>query len=171
VDIGDIVGVEGFVFKTKMGEVSVHCRSVKLLAKSLRPLPEKFHGLRDTELKYRQRYVDLIMSPETRRTFEIRSAFIRHVRAYLDSRGFMEVRRPCSNHLRRAPPVRSSPHHNTLDIDCTCVSHGTAPKAAHRGGIERVYRWDAFSETRVRIHATTRRSHGSGTSPMRSTML
>jgi lysyl-tRNA synthetase class 2 len=81
-DIGDIVGVTGFVFKTKMGEISVHCKHLTLLAKSLRPLPEKFHGLTSTELKYRQRYVDLIVNPETRRVFELRSRFIRHVRAF-----------------------------------------------------------------------------------------
>ena len=141
VDIGDIVGVEGFVFKTKMGEVSVHCRSVKLLAKSLRPLPEKFHGLRDTELKYRQRYVDLIMSPETRRTFEIRSAFIRHVRSYLDSRGFMEVETPVLNTISGGATARPFiTHHNTLDIDMYMrIATELHLKRLIVGGIERVY--------------------------------
>ena len=141
VDIGDIVGVEGFVFKTKMGEVSVHCRSVKLLAKSLRPLPEKFHGLRDTELKYCQRYVDLIMSPETRRTFEIRSAFIRHVRSYLDSRGFMEVETPVLNTISGGATARPFiTHHNTLDIDMYMrIATELHLKRLIVGGIERVY--------------------------------
>ena len=141
VDIGDIIGVEGFVFKTKMGEVSIHCRSVKLLAKSLRPLPEKFHGLRDTELKYRQRYVDLIMSPETRRTFEIRSAFIRHVRRYLDSRGFMEVETPVLNTISGGATARPFiTHHNTLDIDMYMrIATELHLKRLIVGGIERVY--------------------------------
>ena len=86
-DIGDIIGVNGYVFKTKTGEISVHVEHVTLLAKSLRPLPEKFHGMTNTELKYRQRYVDLIMSDESRRNFEIRSRFISYVRRFLDARG------------------------------------------------------------------------------------
>ena len=93
-DIGDIIGVEGFVFRTRKGEISIHCKSVKLLSKSLLPLPEKFHGLTDQETRYRQRYVDLIMNPEVRRAFEIRSRFIRHVRSFLDNRGYMEVETP-----------------------------------------------------------------------------
>ena len=90
-DIGDIIGVGGYVFKTKTGEISVHVQSVVLLAKSLRPLPEKFHGMTNTELKYRQRYVDLIVNEDSRRNFEIRSRFISYVRRYLDGRGYMEV--------------------------------------------------------------------------------
>ena len=96
-DIGDIIGVTGFVFKTKMGEISIHCNTIVLLAKSLRPLPEKYHGLTNQELKYRQRYLDLIMNPETRPVFEKRSAFIRLIRTFLDTRGYMEVETPVLN--------------------------------------------------------------------------
>ena len=88
-DIGDIIGVTGYVFKTKTEEISVHVEQVTLLSKSLRPLPEKFHGMTNVELKYRQRYVDLIMSDESRRNFEIRSKFISYVRRFLDGRGYM----------------------------------------------------------------------------------
>ncbi|MCF0120691.1 MAG: lysine--tRNA ligase, partial [Oscillospiraceae bacterium] len=140
-DIGDIIGLSGFVFKTKMGEISVHAKSVKLLSKSLRPLPEKFHGLKDTELKYRQRYVDLIMSPETKRTFEIRSAFIRHVRRYLDTRGFMEVETPILNTISGGATARPFiTHHNTLDIDMYMrIATELHLKRLIVGGIERVY--------------------------------
>lgn len=101
-DIGDIIGVSGYVFKTKTEEISVHVEAVTLLSKSLRPLPEKFHGMTNTELKYRQRYVDLIMSDESRRNFEIRSKFISYVRSFLEGRGFMEVETAGSeHHLRR----------------------------------------------------------------------
>jgi len=90
-DIGDIVGVEGEVFRTQRGEMSIRIKDVKLLSKSLRPLPEKFHGLTDKESRYRQRYVDLIMNPESKRNFEIRSKFVSYLRRYLDNLGFMEV--------------------------------------------------------------------------------
>ena len=96
-DIGDIVGVEGEVFKTKRGEISIKAHKVTLLSKSLIPLPEKFHGLKDTETRFRQRYVDLIMNEDVRRTFEIRTKFIKHVRAYLDQRDYMEVETPVLN--------------------------------------------------------------------------
>ncbi|MBR6738730.1 MAG: lysine--tRNA ligase, partial [Oscillospiraceae bacterium] len=89
-DIGDIVGVEGEVFRTQRGEMSVRAKDIKLLSKSLLPLPEKFHGLTDKELRYRQRYVDLIMNPESRRNFEVRSAFVKYLRRFLDERGYME---------------------------------------------------------------------------------
>lgn len=87
-DIGDVIGVSGFVFKTKTGEISVHAQHIELLAKSLLPLPEKFHGLKDTDTRYRQRYVDLIVNPEVRDTFLKRSQILREIRAYLDSKGF-----------------------------------------------------------------------------------
>ena len=93
-DIGDIVEVKGFVFKTKMGEISVHATAVRLLSKSLKPLPEKYHGLTNTDLRYRQRYVDLIMNPEVKDTFIKRSQIISSIRRYLDGQGFMEVETP-----------------------------------------------------------------------------
>ena len=93
-DIGDIVEVKGFVFKTQMGEISVHAKEVKLLSKSLKPLPEKYHGLTNTDLRYRQRYVDLIMNPEVKDTFVKRSKIISSIRRYLDNQGFMEVETP-----------------------------------------------------------------------------
>ena len=140
-DIGDIVGAQGYVFKTRMGEVSVHCSTVKLLAKSLRPLPEKFHGLTDLETRYRQRYVDLIMNPETRKTFEIRSRFIRHVRSFLDSRGYMEVETPVLNTISGGATARPFiTHHNTLDIDMYMrIATELHLKRLIVGGIERVY--------------------------------
>jgi lysyl-tRNA synthetase class 2 len=140
-DIGDIIGITGFVFRTKMGEVSVHCHTIQLLAKSLRPLPEKFHGLTNLELKYRQRYVDLIMDPETRRTFEIRSRFIKHVRAYLDNHGYMEVETPVLNTISGGATARPFiTHHNTLDIDMYMrIATELHLKRLIVGGIERVY--------------------------------
>ncbi|MDR3277394.1 MAG: lysine--tRNA ligase [Oscillospiraceae bacterium] len=140
-DIGDIIGVSGYVFKTRMGEVSIHCREVTLLAKSLRPLPEKFHGLTNQELKYRQRYVDLIMDPDTRRTFEIRSAFIRHIRAYLDARGFIEVETPVLNTIAGGATARPFiTRHNTLNIDMYMrIATELHLKRLIVGGMERVY--------------------------------
>ncbi len=141
VDIGDIIGVTGFVFKTKMGEITVHCTSFILAAKSLRPLPEKFHGLTNTELKYRQRYVDLIMSPETRRTFELRSSFVRYVREFLDGRGYMEVETPVLNTISGGATARPFiTHHNTLDLDMYMrIATELHLKRLIVGGFERVY--------------------------------
>ena len=96
-DIGDIIGIEGWVFRTKMGEISIHATAVKLLSKSLLPLPEKFHGLKDTDTRYRQRYVDLIVNPEVKRNFIIRSQFIKFMRRYLDDRRYIEVETPVLN--------------------------------------------------------------------------
>ena len=105
-DIGDIVGVKGFVFRTKTGEVSVHARELTLLSKSLRPLPEKFHGLKDPELRYRQRYVDLFMNDKVRETFRKRSAIIAQIRRYLDGEGFMEVETPVLNTVASGASAR-----------------------------------------------------------------
>jgi lysyl-tRNA synthetase class 2 len=140
-DIGDIVGVEGEVFKTQRGETSVRCRVVTLLSKSLLPLPEKFHGLTDTETRYRQRYVDLIVNPEVRKTFEIRSKFIRHLRSYLDERGYMEVETPVLNTISGGASARPFvTHHNTLDIDMYMrIATELHLKRLIVGGIERVY--------------------------------
>ena len=141
VDIGDIIGIEGYVFKTKMGEISVHCRTVTLLAKSLRPLPEKFHGLTDRETRYRQRYVDLIMNPEVKQAFVVRSSFIKHVRSFLDARGYMEVETPVLNTISGGATARPFiTHHNTLDIDMYMrIATELHLKRLIVGGIERVY--------------------------------
>ena len=117
-DIGDIIGVCGFVFKTRTGEITVHVKHIELLAKSLLPLPEKFHGLKDTDTRYRQRYVDLIVNPEVRDTFIKRSQILREIRDYLDSKGFLEVDTPILVPLEIGAAARPfKTHHNTLDMD------------------------------------------------------
>ena len=140
-DIGDIVGVKGFVFRTKTGEVSVHARELTLLSKSLRPLPEKFHGLKDPELRYRQRYVDLFMNDKVRETFRKRSAIIAQIRRYLDSEGFMEVETPVLNTVASGASARPFvTHHNTLDIDMYMrIATELHLKMCIVGGLERVY--------------------------------
>ncbi|MDD2956100.1 MAG: lysine--tRNA ligase [Oscillospiraceae bacterium] len=140
-DIGDIFGLEGFVFRTKTGEVSIHAQKIVLLSKSLRPLPEKFHGLTDRETRYRQRYVDLIVNPEVRRTFEVRSRFIKHIRDYLDDRGYMEVETPVLNTISGGASARPFiTHHNTLDLDMYMRIATELPlKRLVVGGLERVY--------------------------------
>ena len=140
-DIGDIIGVSGYVFKTKTEEISVHAAKVTLLSKSLRPLPEKFHGLTDKELRYRQRYVDLIMNPESRRNFEIRSKFVAYLRRYLDNMGFMEVETPVLSPIAGGANARPFiTHHNTLDIDMYMrIATELHLKRLIVGGIERVY--------------------------------
>ena len=140
-DIGDIVGVEGEAFRTKRGEISVKAKTITLLSKSLLPLPEKFHGLQDRELRYRQRYVDLIVNPEVRRAFEVRSKFIKHVRDFLDGRGYMEVETPVLNTISGGATARPFiTHHNTLDIDMYMRIATELPlKRLIVGGMERVY--------------------------------
>lgn len=140
-DIGDIIGVKGIVFTTKMGEISVHCKSVDLLSKSLLPLPEKYHGLKDTDLRYRQRYVDLIANPEVKKTFVTRSRIISAVRAYLDAQGFLEVETPILNTIAGGASARPFvTHHNTLDIDMYMrIAPELYLKRLIVGGFEKVY--------------------------------
>ena len=140
-DIGDIVGVHGVVFRTQRGEMSVRVVKVTLLSKSLLPLPEKFHGLTNTELRYRQRYVDLIVNPEVKRNFIIRSKFIKHVRDFMDGRGFMEVETPVLNTISGGATARPFiTHHNTLDIDMYMRIATELPlKRLIVGGMDRVY--------------------------------
>jgi len=140
-DIGDIVGVHGIVFRTQRGEMSVRVVDVTLLSKSLLPLPEKFHGLTNTELRYRQRYVDLIVNPEVKRNFVIRSQFIKHVRDFMDGRGFMEVETPVLNTISGGATARPFiTHHNTLDIDMYMRIATELPlKRLIVGGMDRVY--------------------------------
>ena len=140
-DVGDIVGIVGIVFRTQKGEISIHAQKITLLAKSLLPLPEKFHGLRDTDTRYRQRYVDLIVNPEVRETFVKRSQIIREVRAYLDEKGFLEVDTPILLPLEIGASARSfKTHHNTLDMDMYLrIETELCLKRLIVGGMDRVY--------------------------------
>lgn len=140
-DVGDIVGIEGFVFKTKTGEISVHVKKVTLLTKSLLPLPEKFHGLKDPELRFRQRYVDLIANPEVKDVFIKRSKIISTIREVLDKKGFIEVETPVLNTLAGGANARPFiTHHNTLDIDMYMrIATELHLKRCIVGGFEKVY--------------------------------
>ena len=140
-DIGDIVGVEGEVFRTQRGEMSVRAKKITLLSKSLLPLPEKFHGLTDKETRYRQRYVDLIVNPEVKRNFYIRSQFIKFLRRYLDDMGYIEVETPVLNTIAGGAAARPFvTHHNTLDIDMYMRIATELPlKRLIVGGMDRVY--------------------------------
>ena len=140
-DIGDIIGVKGFVFRTKTGEITVHAKELTLLTKSLKPLPEKFHGLQDTDVRYRQRYLDLIVNPEVRDTFVKRSQILREIRRFLDERGFMEVETPML--VPNAGGAAARPfetHYNALDVDVKLrISLELYLKRLIVGGLERVY--------------------------------
>ena len=140
-DIGDIIGVTGFVFRTRMGEPSIHVKSYTLLSKSLQVLPEKYHGLKDTDTRYRQRYVDLIVNPEVRHTFELRSKFISYVRRFMDGRGYMEVETPVLNTIPGGAAARPFvTHHNALNIDMYMrIATELHLKRLIVGGFEKVY--------------------------------
>ena len=140
-DIGDIVGVEGEAFRTQRGEMSVRAHNITLLSKSLLPLPEKFHGLQDKELRFRQRYVDLMVNPEVKKNFVIRSQFIKFMRNYLDNMGYMEVETPVLNTIAGGAAARPFiTHHNTLDIDMYMRIATELPlKRLIVGGMDRVY--------------------------------
>ena len=140
-DIGDIVGVDGEVFRTQRGEMSVRAKNITLLSKSLLPLPEKFHGLQDKELRYRQRYVDLMVNPDVKNNFLVRSKFIKHVRDFMDGRGYIEVETPVLNTISGGATARPFiTHHNTLDIDMYMRIATELPlKRLIVGGMDRVY--------------------------------
>lgn len=140
-DIGDLIGIEGEVFRTQKGEISVSVTTLTLLAKNLTPLPEKWHGLKDTDMRYRQRYVDLIVNPEVRSTFEKRSAIVREIRNFMDARGFMEVETPCLNTIPGGAAARPFvTHHNALDIDMYMrIATELHLKRLIVGGMEQVY--------------------------------
>ena len=140
-DIGDVIGVKGMVFRTQKGEISVHTHEITLLSKSLLPLPEKFHGLKDTETRYRQRYVDLIVNPEVKETFVKRSQILRELRAFLDGEGFLEVETPILTPFEIGASARPfTTHHNTLDMDMVLrIETELYLKRLIVGGFERVY--------------------------------
>lgn len=140
-DIGDIIGLTGVVFRTRMGEITVKVQEMVLLAKSLHPLPEKWHGLKDPDLRYRHRYTDLIVNPDVRRTFEIRSKIIRGIRNYLDERGYLEVETPILHTTAGGATARPFiTHHNTLDIDMYLrIATELHLKRLIIGGFDKVY--------------------------------
>jgi len=140
-DLGDIISVTGYVFKTRRGEISVHAKGIQLLAKSLLPMPEKFHGLKDTDLRYRQRYLDLIVNPEIKSTFIKRSEIIKTMRNFLDTRAYIEVETPVLNTIAGGAAARPFvTHHNTLDLDMYLrIATELHLKRLIVGGLERVY--------------------------------
>ena len=140
-DLGDIIGVKGFVFKTKTGEISVHAKEIVLLAKAVKPLPDKYHGLRDAETRYRERYVDLIANPEVRDIFKTRSTVIRSIREYLDNESFLEVETPILQNIVGGAEARPfATHHNALNMDMFLrISLELYLKRLIIGGFERVY--------------------------------
>src|ERR1700704_7088378 len=140
-DVGDVIGAEGILFRTKTGELSVRALSLVLLTKSLRPLPDKWHGIADTEMRYRRRYVDLIMNEGSRRVFEMRSRIVRYMRAFLDARGFLEVETPMLHPIPGGAAARPfKTHHNALDVGMYLrIAPELYLKRLTVGGFERVY--------------------------------
>ncbi len=140
-DVGDVIGAEGVLFRTKTNELSVRADKIRLLTKSLRPLPDKWHGIADTEMRYRRRYVDLIMNEESRRVFEMRTAIVRYLRAFLDSRGFLEVETPMLHPIPGGAAARPfKTHHNALDVGMYLrIAPELYLKRLTVGGFERVY--------------------------------
>jgi lysyl-tRNA synthetase class 2 len=155
-DIGDIIGVQGTVFRTRTGEITVKVETVTLLSKSLRPLPEKWHGLRDKEIRYRQRYLDLIMNPDVKEAFRIRTEIIRALRSFLDERGFLEVETPVLQPIYGGASARPFiTHHNALDVDFYLrIADELYLKRLIVGGFEKVYEFakDFRNEGMDRTH-------------------